>query len=34
MTGFVDAAKEVKDRGEFHFLDNALSTADVLGLMR
>jgi 2-methylisocitrate lyase-like PEP mutase family enzyme len=33
MTGFVDAANEVKERGTFEFLDRALSTGDVLGLM-
>ena len=35
MTGFVDAANEVKERGTFEFLENPrLSTGDVLGLMR
>ncbi len=34
MTGFVDAANEVKERGTFEFLDRTLSTGDVLGLMR
>jgi len=34
MTGLVDAVTEVKERGTFEFLDRALSTGDVLGLMR
>ena len=34
MTGFLDAAREVKDSGEFGFLDRSVSTADLLTLMR
>ena len=35
MTGFVHAAREVKDHGTFAFLDRGLeSTAEILGLMR
>jgi 2-methylisocitrate lyase-like PEP mutase family enzyme len=34
MSGFVAAATEVRDRGQFEFLDRSLSTADVYGLMR
>jgi 2-methylisocitrate lyase-like PEP mutase family enzyme len=33
MTGFLDAAREVKDAGEFTFLDRAASTAELLKLM-
>lgn len=33
MTGFLDAAQEVKDRGQFGFLDDAVSTAELLNLM-
>ena len=33
MTGFLDAAREVKDSGQFTFLDRAVSTADLLKLM-
>jgi 2-methylisocitrate lyase-like PEP mutase family enzyme len=34
MSGFVAAATEVKERGQFEFLDRSLSTTDVLALMR
>jgi 2-methylisocitrate lyase-like PEP mutase family enzyme len=34
MTGLIDAAREVKDTGQFGFLDRALTTADLLNLMR
>ena len=34
MTGFLEAAREVKERGEFRFLDRSVSTADLLGIMR
>jgi 2-methylisocitrate lyase-like PEP mutase family enzyme len=34
MTGFLDAALEVKNSGEFHFLDRCTSTAELLNLMR
>jgi 2-methylisocitrate lyase-like PEP mutase family enzyme len=35
MTGFVDAAHEVKDHGTFTYLDRSLkSTAEIVGLMR
>jgi 2-methylisocitrate lyase-like PEP mutase family enzyme len=34
MTGFLDAAREVKDSGEFGFLDRSISTAELLTLMR
>jgi 2-methylisocitrate lyase-like PEP mutase family enzyme len=34
MTGFLDAAREVKDSGEFGFLDRSVSTAELLTLMR
>ena len=33
MTGFLDAAREVKDSGTFQFLDRAANTADLLALM-
>jgi 2-methylisocitrate lyase-like PEP mutase family enzyme len=33
MTGFVRAAKEVKEQGSFTFLDDSLSTGDILALM-
>jgi hypothetical protein len=34
MTGFLDAALEVKNSGQFHFLDRCTSTAELLNLMR
>lgn len=34
MTGFLDAAKEVRDRGEFGFLDRSASTAELNKLLR
>jgi 2-methylisocitrate lyase-like PEP mutase family enzyme len=34
MTGLLDAVREVKDTGQFGFLDRALTTADLLNLMR
>jgi 2-methylisocitrate lyase-like PEP mutase family enzyme len=34
MTGFLEAAREIKDKGQFNFLDKSVSTADVLELMR
>jgi len=34
MTGFLDAAREVKDSGQFGFLDRSTSTAELLTLMR
>lgn len=34
MTGLLDAAREVKESGEFGFLDRSLSTAELLTLMR
>jgi 2-methylisocitrate lyase-like PEP mutase family enzyme len=34
MTGLLDAAREVKDSGEFGFLDRSVSTAELLTLMR
>jgi len=34
MTGLIDAAREVKERGQFGFLDRAASTADLTALMR
>jgi len=33
MTGFVAAAREVKDSGEFTFLDRSVTTAELVGLM-
>jgi 2-methylisocitrate lyase-like PEP mutase family enzyme len=33
MTGMLDAAREVMDRGSFGFLDRVASTADLLKLM-
>jgi 2-methylisocitrate lyase-like PEP mutase family enzyme len=33
MTGFLEAAREVKDRGEFGFLDRSVSTAELLSVM-
>jgi 2-methylisocitrate lyase-like PEP mutase family enzyme len=34
MTGFLDAAREIADSGQFNFLDRAVTTADLLKLMR
>jgi 2-methylisocitrate lyase-like PEP mutase family enzyme len=34
MTGFLEAACEVKDRGEFSFLDRCVATPDLIKLMR
>jgi len=34
MTGFLDAALEVKDKGEFGFLDRSVTTAELNKLMR
>jgi 2-methylisocitrate lyase-like PEP mutase family enzyme len=34
MTGLLDAAREVKDRGQFGFLDRSATTADLNNLMR
>lgn len=34
MTGLVNAATEVKDAGQFGFLDQSVTTADLLKLMR
>lgn len=34
MTGFLDAAREVKESGRFEFLDRAVSTAELHKLMR
>ncbi len=34
MTGFLDAAREVKDTGRFGFLDRSLATADLHRIMR
>jgi len=34
MTGLLNAAREVKDRGRFDFLDCCVATADLIGLMR
>ncbi len=34
MTGLLDAAREVKDKGEFGFLDRAEATADLQKVMR
>jgi 2-methylisocitrate lyase-like PEP mutase family enzyme len=33
MTGFLDAVREVKDKGEFSFLDRSVSTAEVVRIM-
>jgi 2-methylisocitrate lyase-like PEP mutase family enzyme len=33
MTGFLEAAREVKDKGEFGFLDRSATTAELLALM-
>jgi 2-methylisocitrate lyase-like PEP mutase family enzyme len=34
MTGLLDAAREVKEKGEFSFLDRAVTTADLNKVMR
>jgi len=34
MTGFLDAAREVKDKGVFSFLDRCVSTADLITIMK
>ena len=34
MTGFLDAASEIKESGQFGFLDRCASTADLIQLMR
>src|SRR5262245_20047401 len=34
MTGLIDAVREVKDKGEFTFLDHCMTTADVNQLMK
>ncbi len=34
MTGFLDAAREVKDTGKFSFLDRIVNTSDLTELMR
>ena len=34
MTALIDAAREVKDRGEFSFLDRSTSTAELNTLMQ
>lgn len=34
MTGFLEAAREVKESGQFGFLDHSASTAELLALMR
>jgi len=34
MTGFLDAVREVKDAGTFHFLDRCVSTAELNKMMR
>ncbi len=34
MTGLLDAAREVKERGSFGFLDHSVTTADINKLMR
>ena len=34
MTGFLDAIREVQDRGEFGFLDRSVSTPDLIKLMQ
>jgi hypothetical protein len=33
MTGFVDAAREVQDKGEFSFLERSVATGDLNKLM-
>jgi hypothetical protein len=34
MTGFLDAAHEVKDTGQFSFLDRCVTTPELNTLMR
>jgi hypothetical protein len=34
MTGFLEAASQVKNSGQFNFLDRCLSTPDLLNLMK
>jgi len=34
MTGLLDAAREVKDKGTFGYLDRAVSTPDLSGFMQ
>jgi 2-methylisocitrate lyase-like PEP mutase family enzyme len=34
MTGFVDAAREIGEKGTFEFLDGSLATGDLLALMQ
>jgi 2-methylisocitrate lyase-like PEP mutase family enzyme len=34
MSGLADAAREVKEHGTFGYLDRALATAELNGLMR
>jgi 2-methylisocitrate lyase-like PEP mutase family enzyme len=34
MTGFLEAAREVKDSGEFSFLDRSVATQELLALMQ
>ena len=34
MTGFLDAIREVKDKGQFSFLDECVTTPDLNNLMR
>src|SRR5262245_10372119 len=33
MTGFLDAAREVKDSGQFEFINRSVTTADVIAVM-
>jgi hypothetical protein len=34
MTGLVDAAREVKDKGTFGYLDRSMTTPELNGFMR
>jgi 2-methylisocitrate lyase-like PEP mutase family enzyme len=34
MSGFVDAVREIQERGEFTFLDRVVTTAELLSMMR
>jgi 2-methylisocitrate lyase-like PEP mutase family enzyme len=34
MTGLIDAAREVKDKGTFGYLDHSLATPDLNGFMQ
>jgi len=34
MTGFLKAVAEVRNSGEFHFLDQSVTTPELLSLMR